>query len=275
MEQITTITTEAFPTLAYRHIGNGPALMLLHGFPASGKIWEPVIASLSQKFSLLIPDIPGAGESQLGVPLPAIEALAEIVPAILNDAGFECCVLAGHSMGGYIAMAAAEAFPGRLNGLMLVHSTSLADDVAKKEKRQKSIELILRGGREAFIRGMIPSLFAPSFCAANPKVISAMQAEGLKLSDAGMIAFYNAMMNRPDRRHVLNSLPFPVGWFLGQHDGIIPWETCLQQSTLPHVTFISLNKTCGHMGMIEQPEALSAQLISFSDICFRRARQAS
>ncbi|MBS1616164.1 MAG: alpha/beta hydrolase [Bacteroidetes bacterium] len=275
MEPTTIITTDTFPALSFRKAGSGPALMLLHGFPASGTIWEPLIPLLAETHTLLIPDIPGSGQSQLGKPLPTIEELATLVPAILEHTGIERCVLVGHSMGGYIALAAAETFPEKLNGLMLVHSTALADDAAKKDKRLKSIGLIQKGGREAFIRGMVPALFAPDFCAANPEQIVAFQQEGLRLSDTSMIAFYNAMMNRPDRRQVLSKLPFPAAWFLGAMDGVIPWETCLQQSSLPRVTFISLNKTCGHMGMIEQPEALSAQLAAFSEICRQWARQAS
>src|SRR5436305_5534224 len=98
-----TITTRHFPTLAYRQYGQGPALMLLHGFPASGKLWDGLAFQLSQHYTLLIPDIPGSGDSRLDGESTTMEELATIVPAILNDAGIEQCILAGHSMGGYIS----------------------------------------------------------------------------------------------------------------------------------------------------------------------------
>ncbi len=105
-----TITTRHFPSLYYRRAGVGPGLMLLHGFPASGSIWEDFIAELSKQYTLIIPDIPGAGNSRLEGESVSMEQLASIVPAILDHAGLQQCILAGHSMGGYISMAAAELF---------------------------------------------------------------------------------------------------------------------------------------------------------------------
>lgn len=265
-----TITTKHFPALAYRRYGQGPALMLLHGFPASGSLWDGLMPRLSQYYTLLIPDIPGSGSSKLDGEAISMEELATIVPVILDDAGIEKCVLAGHSMGGYISLAVAEAFPKRLSGLLLVHATALADDEAKKEKRAKSISLIRKGGREEFIRGMIPALFSESFRSANPGAVAALKEEGLKLPPESMIAFYGAMMNRPDRSAVLREIPCPTGWILGREDTTIPWQSCLQQTALPRVSFVRLYDNCGHMGMIEQPEALTRQLIRFSDYCTRR-----
>jgi pimeloyl-ACP methyl ester carboxylesterase len=244
--------------------------MLLHGFPASGELWDGVFFQLSQQFTVLIPDIPGAGNSRLEGEVATMEQLATIVPAILDDAGIERCVLAGHSMGGYISVAAAELFPERLSGLFFVHSTALADDEAKKEKRAKSIALIRKGGREEFIRGMIPALFEENYRNAHPDIINQMKEEGLKLPTESMIAFYTAMMNRPDRTEVLRDAIFPVGWALGESDSTIPWQSCLQQSTLPRVNFIELYEQCGHMSMLERPEALCRQLLLFSDYCARR-----
>jgi pimeloyl-ACP methyl ester carboxylesterase len=270
-QTITTITTRHFPQLAYRRFGEGPALMLLHGFPASGKLWDGLVAALSKEHTLLIPDIPGAGNSRLEGEEVTIEELATIVPAILDHESIDTCVLAGHSMGGYIALAAASDYQHRIAGLALVHSTALADDDEKKEKRRKSISLIRKGGREEFVKGMIPGLFSESFRAKHPDKIKAMLDEGLKLPAASMIAFYNAMIGRPDRRDVLEEARFPVQWILGENDTTIPWQSCLQQSSLPGVSFIELFKDCAHMSMVEQPELLQNQLLEFSVYCMQRA----
>lgn len=265
-----TITTKHFPSLAYRRYGQGPAVMLLHGFPASGKLWEGIYFQLSQQFTVLIPDIPGAGNSRLEGEVVTMEQLANIVPAILDDAGVKTCVLAGHSMGGYISVAAAELYPQRLSGLFFVHSTAFADDEAKKEKRAKTIALIRKGGREEFIRGMIPSLFSEAFRKEHPEDVERMKEEGLKLPAESMIAFYSAMMNRPDRTTILKNVLFPVGWALGREDTTIPWQSVLQQCALARVNFIELFDRCGHMGMLEQAEALGLQLIRFTDYCSQR-----
>jgi pimeloyl-ACP methyl ester carboxylesterase len=269
MNPTRTITTKHFPSVAYRQYGQGPALMLLHGFPASGSVWDKMCFGLAQHLTVLIPDIPGSGSSKLDGEAVTMEQLASIVPAILDDARIAQCVLVGHSMGGYVGLAAAESFPDRLCGLFLAHSTALADDEAKKEKRAKSIVLIRKGGREEFIRGMVPALFSESFRKDHPDEIDRMKEEGLKLPAESMIAFYGAMMTRPDRTHVLQSVPFPVGWALGREDTTIPWQSCLQQSTLARVNFIELYERCGHMGMLEQPDMLSRQMIRFTEYCLQ------
>lgn len=270
MNQTTTITTSRFPSIAFRSVGTGPALMLLHGFPASGNLWEPIVATLSETCQLIIPDIPGAGESRLGTPTVSIDELAGIVPALLDHLNLDKCILAGHSMGGYIALAGATLYPERLNGLALVHSTAVADDDAKKEKRRKSIALIEKGGREEFVKGMIPALFSEAFQKAHPDQVKAMVQEGLKLPAESMIAFYQAMIARPDRQGILKDLDIPVQWVLGREDTTIPWQSVLQQTSMADVSFVVTYENCGHMAMIEQPDALANELHRFTKYCARR-----
>lgn len=259
--------TEKFPTISYRKTGAGPALMLLHGFPASGSLWEPLVEQLAKSCTLLIPDIPGTGTSAFKDEELSIADFAAIVPAILDDAGIYSCVLAGHSMGGYIALAALAQYPERLRGLSLVHSTAAADDDAKKEKRAKSIALIGNGGREPFIRGMIPGLFAPGFAEAHPDVIETWTSEGLKLPEATLTIFYRAMMERPDRISDLRDSEVPVQFILGAADATIPPDSVLPQTKLPAISFVERYPDTGHMGMIEQPEQLAGDLQKFVNYC--------
>ena len=268
-----TTATKHFPTLAYKRYGTGPAIMLIHGFPASGSLWSEVIAYLAQFLTVLVPDVPGTGESRLAGDAVTMEELATIVPAIFDDAGIAEGVVAGHSMGGYIALAAADLFRNRFTGLTLVHSTALADDDEKKEKRRKSIELIRKGGREQFIRGMIPGLFSEQFKNGHPEIIQERIEEGLKLPPESLIAFYNAMIDRPERLEVLRSAHFPIQWILGREDTTIPWQPCLQQSSLPVVSFVRLYDECGHMGMLEQKELLQKDLLMFVEYCLQRVTE--
>lgn len=265
------ITTKYFPALAYHRCGKGPAVMLLHGFPASGRLWRDVADHLAQSFTVLIPDTPGAGDSRLEGEVATIEELATMVPAVLDDAAIDRCIIAGHSMGGYISLAAAAHYADRLSGLSLVHSTAAADDEEKKIKRSKSITLIRKGGAQEFFQGMVPALFSESYKQAHPEAAQQWIAEGMKLSPETMIAFYNAMMIRPEHSDMIRSVPFPMQWILGKEDVQIPWQSCLQQSSLPDVSFVTLYDECGHMSMLEQPERLINDLRRFIDYCVQKA----
>ena len=59
------ISTAVCSQLYYRKMGYGPGLVLIHGFPSDGEIWNAIQAELSESFTLLIPDLPGSGKSIL------------------------------------------------------------------------------------------------------------------------------------------------------------------------------------------------------------------
>ncbi|MBS1782102.1 MAG: alpha/beta hydrolase [Bacteroidetes bacterium] len=264
------ISTTKFSKLSYTISGSetAPALLLLHGFPESGTLWHKIAPTLSKDFLLVIPDLPGSGNSTLAAEKTSMELLSEGIKEILDAEKISKAVIAGHSMGGYVSLAFAEIYPSYVQGLSLVHSTTVSDTAEKKENRRKAIALIQKGGKEAFVRGMVPNLFSDSFRQLNPKVIEDHIETGLKLNAESMIAFYEAMLIRPMRTFILKQVPYPVQWIIGKYDNLIPTESALQQSSLAQVNFVSLYTQSGHMSMIECPYLLEQDLKDFTLYCF-------
>ncbi|MCD6062213.1 MAG: alpha/beta hydrolase fold protein [Flavipsychrobacter sp.] len=271
MEQKLRITVPDFPNLAYLKTGTGPAMILLHGFPESGDLWRKVWPALAAHFTVIVPDLPGSGESTFSGESVSIEGLAKSVKAIADHEQVEQVVIAGHSMGGYVALAFADLYGSKLAGLSLVHSTAAADSEEKKETRRKSIELINKGGKEAFIRQMIPALFSKGF-KENKAALDKEIAKGLRLEAKSMVAFYNAMINRPERIATLNGVSYPVQWIFGKEDTVIPAKNVIQQSTLANVNLVSVYPEAAHMSMLEVPERLAKDLHEFGQYCFRLTR---
>jgi pimeloyl-ACP methyl ester carboxylesterase len=271
MENIKEIHTSKFPSLTYRRIGEGPALVLLHGFPASGKLWHKIWPELSKHFTVIVPDLPGAGGSKFSGGGVSVEDMAESVNEILMDCDIDKAIIAGHSMGGYTALAFAEMYGDKVKGLSLVHSFAGADSEEKKETRRKSIALMEKPkGKETFIRQMIPNLFSKAFKEEHPEVLEEEIENGIQLEVKAMVSFYNAMINRPDRTKVLVEAGFPVQFIIGKEDKAIPIDIAAQQSTLSNRTFVSIYTDCAHMGMLEQPEKLTRDLKEFADFCNKR-----
>lgn len=254
------------PSIYYSRTSSGPALVLLHGFPESGTLWQNITGNLSGFATLIIPDLPGAGRSPLQKET-GIDQMADEIKAILDKEGIDKAVLAGHSMGGYVALAFAVKYPGAVAGISLVHSTPLADDDEKKITRQKSIDLIRKGGKGVFTSQMIPNLFADSFKQKRPEIVKASVDEGMKMNGDSMINFYKAMMLREDTTGILNNAPYPVQWVIGENDNIIPYKKILQFCYRSDVNFVSLYKNCGHMSMFEMPENLARDLRHFTEYC--------
>ncbi len=271
MENIKKIHTSKFPTLSYRKLGQGPAIVLIHGFPESGELWSNIWPDLSKKYTVIIPDLPRSGGSTFTGEGVSIEDMAESINDILIDCGINIAIIAGHSMGGYTALAFAEMYADKVKGLSLIHSFAGADSEEKKEARRKSIALMQKPkGKETFIRQMIPNLFAETFIHQHPEVVETQIESGLQLEVKAMVSFYNAMINRPERVKVLIDATFPVQFVIGKEDTAVPIDVSAQQSTLSNRTFVEIYSDCGHMSMLEQPEKLTRDLEEFTDFCNKR-----
>ncbi|PQJ12905.1 alpha/beta hydrolase [Flavipsychrobacter stenotrophus] len=261
------ITTSFSSKVFYRKMGAGPVAVLLHGFPESGTLWRNIWDHLAAFYTLLIPDLPGAGESQLTGPI-SIAQMAEAVKMILDSEQVEQAVVIGHSMGGYVAFAFADLYPQYVAGLTLVHSTPFADDEEKKETRKKVIDIVNKGGKDAFLKTMVPGLFAEEFVKTNQAAVAEQVDNALIMSKEAVINFYAAMMERKERKSVLAKSSFPVQWIIGAKDALIPAKKLMPLTHMSAVNFTSYYKDCGHMSMVEAPAQLQKDIKEFLDYCY-------
>jgi pimeloyl-ACP methyl ester carboxylesterase len=267
--------------LFYREEGSGLPVVLLHGFAEDGAIWDNQVDYLRAHCRVITPDLPGSGRSPAlasvegveGVegsgpasteaPVTSIEELAGSIAILLDQLAIRQCILIGHSMGGYIALAFAERYPDRLTALGLFHSTAYADNEEKKTGRRKSIEFIRNNGSAAFIRQSIPNLFSGYTQEHKPDLIDGVISMYSGFSPDSLIAYYEAMIARPDRTAVLRQFAGPVLFIIGQADAVIPMEQTLQQCYLPAVSHIHIIENAGHQGMLEAPGRSNTILHSF------------
>jgi pimeloyl-ACP methyl ester carboxylesterase len=269
----------------YRKRGKGPIVVLVHGFAEDGDIWNDIINELTENFHLIIPDLPGSGRSQIlsseetspsqivsggqrpgqqqgdrKSQHPTIEDFAEVIKSILDKEMVDECIMIGHSMGGYISLAFAEKYPDKLNALGLFHSSAFADDEAKIEARLKAIDFIRTYGAHAFLRTSIPNLFSDSFKQNSPDRIAALIDSAENFTAESLIQYYYAMINRPDRIHVLETFSKPILFIIGEDDTAIPLKSSLLQCHIPLISYVHILPQVGHMGMMEKPD--TAKLIA-------------
>ena len=243
-----------------------PVVVLIHGFAENNQVWEQQQHFLSEQFYVISPDLPGSGQTPLTEAL-SIESMAEYVHAALQEDGIEKAVIIGHSMGGYVALAMAEKYPAMVKGLGLFHSTAAPDSEEKKEGRLKSINIIEQYGADAFIKQALPNMFSPVYKKQHPEQVEAYVSMGLQCPQESLIAYYRAMINRPDRTAILSSLQVPVLFVIGKDDTAIPLKGVLSQVSLPHTSSIHIFDHTGHMGMWEVPEASRLLLQAFILFC--------
>ena len=272
----------------YRIEGNGPAVILVHGFGEDGEVWKEQVDYLKGKFRLIIPDLPGSGRSE-PIDDMSMEGMAEVIRVILDQEVSHSSneipkfddtqnpltggrgasppggrgALIGHSMGGYIALAFAEKYPALLSGFGLVHSSAFADNDEKIATRRKGIEFIKEHGAFEFLKTAIPNLFSPASKEKNPGQIEEFIRQQDNFLAGNLVSYYEAMIQRPDRTEVLKNSTIPVLFIMGKYDKAVPMEDGLKQCYLPENSYIHILHQSGHMGMIEEPDKSNKALEEF------------
>ncbi|MFM2361127.1 MAG: hypothetical protein RLZZ316_29 [Bacteroidota bacterium] len=248
----------------YRSYGSGNPVVLIHGFGEDGTMWNEQVALLALTNRVIVPDLPGSGKSEIGNDM-SIEGMANVIYWLLQqlNSSINNWVVIGHSMGGYVTLALAEKYPQMLAGIGLVHSTAYADTAEKKLARQRGIEFIRTNGSTAFLKQSIPNLFAAHFRTTNGAVVNAFIDQYKNFSEAALIAYYEAMMARPDRTVVLKKFAKPILFIIGKHDNAVPYANSLEQTHLPELSHLHILQSSAHMGVLEEPEKTNNALASF------------
>ena len=105
--------------LAYRQVGHGRPLLLLHGLMASSEMFDPLVERLRDSFRMLIPDLRGHGASgNLTGPYDSA-GMARDVLRVMDEAGFPHGLVLGYSHGGTVAQELARTRPSAVDGLLL------------------------------------------------------------------------------------------------------------------------------------------------------------
>jgi pimeloyl-ACP methyl ester carboxylesterase len=258
--------------LHYQVIGQGAPVMLVHGFGEDGRIWEYVSGHLEPHYALILPDLPGSGQSECleanepsddASSSPSLEDLASALKSILDAEGHSSCTMIGHSMGGYITLSFERLFPGFLNGLGLFHSTADPDTDEKKETRRKGIRFIREHGTALFLRQSIPNLFAEGFRREHPEEVELLISRGNGFSGQALIQYYRAMIQRADHKGVLEGYPKPVLYIIGEEDKTVHLQDVLFQSHLPAISHVYIWEGVAHMGMRERPDGSVEALLKY------------
>jgi pimeloyl-ACP methyl ester carboxylesterase len=243
----------------YRVYGAGKPVILVHGFGETGDVWKNQAGFLSSKFCIIVPDLPGSGHSDF-VDDMSMEGLCDVLLKIitteLNGSSTPAgkVSMIGHSMGGYVALAFLEKYSTYLSGFGLFHSSAFADNEDKKATRRKGIEFVARHGAYEFLKNTSPNLFSPISREKRPELIDEFVAGLRNFSAQAIVLYYEAMMQRPDRTHLLKTTPLTVLLLLGKYDNAVPFEDGLRLAHMPEKAYIHILYQSGHMGMLEEPD---------------------
>ena len=177
-------------------------LVFLHGFGEDERVWSDFLPFYTWSFSTICPSYADWTDCAT-----LADYARKIVAQLPSEADF---ILVGHSMGGYIALEIASQFPERVQKVVMLHSTFVADSNEKKVNRDRTVELLAKKGTSFFIGPFLPNLFAT----ASQELISALASRYRDLSAAGLIAATKAMRDRKDFTTFVQTTDIPFLFIL-------------------------------------------------------------
>lgn len=261
--------------MAFDDAGNGPAVVLLHGYPFNRTMWREQTESLQSRYRVIAPDLRGHGETGVA-PAPAtMEQMAQDVAGLMDALSISSAVVGGLSMGGYVALAFYRLFRARVSSLVLADTRASADTEEARQSRVQQSEKVLREGMEGITDALLPKLLAPETISGRPGVVQRIREMMLRTNPKGASAALQGMAQRQDHTSFLPEISARTLILVGRHDAITPLEEAEKMHQGIAGSQVEVIEGAGHVSNIEQPIAFNRALLAFLGATDKRTRPAA
>ncbi|HJW92094.1 MAG TPA: alpha/beta hydrolase [Thermoanaerobaculia bacterium] len=226
-------------------------IVWIHGFPLSSAIFEP--QRRIDGYRHVMPDLPGFGAT------PSVDAtsMASYAQHVLDAIDVDRFVLAGFSMGGYIAMELVRQVPERIETLLLLDTREVPDTDKGRANRLRQADDVAKNGIGGVVEAMLPKMVAQDgFRDAVRRIMESS-------SPQGVIAALKAMAARPDSTETLRNATMPAFVVCGDRDEITPMRDAERMvSLLPHAELAPIARAA-HMANYEASEQVNNLIAAF------------
>lgn len=262
--------------VTYHQMGEGPAVLLIHGITSSSRTWRAVMPGLAERYTVIAPDLLGHGRSAKPRGDYSLGAYASGLRDLLVALEVPRVTVVGHSLGGGVAMQFAYQFPDRLERLALVDSGGLGEEVS----------VVLRAATLPGAEYVLPLLASGPLRGAGAALGSVLGRVGLKASAdvrglaegfeslgdaAARRAFVHTArsvidptgqrVDATDRLYLAAHVPSLVVW--GERDRMIPVKHGRQAHALMPNSRFEVFEGAGHFPFNDDPERFVALLDDF------------
>ena len=255
-------------------IGEGPAVVFLHGLSGCWQNWLESIPALAADHRVIALDLPGFGESPMPAEPISVRGYARLVVELLDELGVPDATIVGNSMGGFVACEMAIRFPARVGRLVLVAAAGLSLRHMRHERKRglraraenvlffglgrlaRHTDLVVRSRR--LRRSLLLLVAAHPERLSGPLILE--QAHG-----AGTPGFHDALeaMTAYPIRDRLGEIRCPALIVWGEEDRLVPVRDASEFAWLIPDARKVLYPDTGHMVMLERPQRFNADVRAF------------
>jgi len=252
-------------TLGYASEGQGPPIVLLHGFPLNRAMWEPQVSVLRERFTVITPDLVGFGESDPPASPDGMtmDVFAQAVVRLLEILGHDRVILGGSSMGGYVLFRVLALAAARISGLVIADSRAGADSDEARQRRMATIARIRQQGPEGFLGEFAAGLVGTTTKTARPGVADTVRRLVGTPPVPTLVGALTAMATRPDSRPLLASVAVPALVLVGEEDTLTPPDAAREMAAGIRGARLVTIPAAGHLANLEVPEMFNASLLDF------------
>ncbi len=255
--------------IAYRKAGNGPPMLLLHGWGSSSRYWQGTLAALGTTRTLYAPDLPGYGESPPQHATVCPESMAQLVMDFAEAVGLEYPFdLNGHSFSAAVSAHIAVGWRERIRHLILTCPCTYHNDMERRLVRGiHHLTALWMAMRRSWMVGKIPlyRFVARSFFYRVPKDVDLLRAifDDFFCMDQETALQHALNAANPGYNEVLQSIQVPTMIIGCRQDRVMPgYGPPLVAQRIPTGQMVWIER-CGHLPMAERPEIYHRLLQEF------------
>lgn len=251
--------------------GEGPPLILLHGFMASFFTFREIVPVLAKRFRVITIDLNGFGLTERPTDAEAyrIENQADLVIRVMQEVGIESGIIIGHSYGAAVASVAGLRHPGRATGLILISPASRFDRLpwyVQNRPGQEVLYLLCRrlisdpqqykkiSSRAFFVDGILTDEVSETYRRH-------LLIDGLRSTFFG---FMRVLCGNGFPRIAFEELTQPVLVLAGKQDAVIPLQQCHSIAELLQNGRVEIFDDCGHSALEERPAEVIESITRFA-----------
>lgn len=251
--------------IVYEVTGSGPPLVLLHPFPANHEFWKPAAQALGTRYRLILPDLRGHGDSDVGEGPATMAKHAQDISRILDEENVDRAPFVGVSIGGYVLFEFWRKHRARVEALGLFNTKAQADTAEARASRWQAAADVLEQGTETFFKSMAPKLMSKTTFTTRPDLVEGALRLMRKMSAEDVALVQRGMAERPDSIDTLKNINVPVMIVTGDEDvltGVNEAELMRQNIAGSRMKVVT---RAGHYSPWEQPQEVGLMLRQFVD----------
>ena len=245
--------------------GEGDAVVLLHGYPLSGALFERVRDTLDDGYRVITIDHRGFGNSTTEAPVEDVSTYASDAIAVLDAMGVTEAAVGGMSMGGPILFEMYRQKPELFTAAMLIDSNHLpAGPIEKGIWEGVEAQLNETGDVSSISPFLLPNMLTgETRTVTAPAQADYLTAVMSQASLDGAIGGATVLAGRPDSTETLSSMDVPVLVLVGRADPVYPVEIAQQMVDAAPDATLAIIEGASHAAVFEQPEAAAEAMLAF------------